>query len=88
MAANRLDELYLALSSRITAHVISQETSDWPTYFKGLRTVAIRVLSESTDSGLTAAEQTALIQRISDHISELERVWPTLKPKRTPTEPE
>ena len=40
------DELYGALSARVTAALTEHETDDWPAYFEGLREVIRRVVLE------------------------------------------
>lgn len=76
--SNRVDELYFAISGRITNHVLSHETENWLGYFEELRVLAIRVV---TNSRLTAAEKTALNQRLIDHVTDLEKLWQILKMK-------
>ena len=73
------DNLYKALSARITAAVVDCEADDWPVYFSWLRDVVSRVVAETTESGLSAAEKDALIQRLLEHVSALENWWPKLK---------
>jgi hypothetical protein len=75
------EELYGALSARVTAAVIEQETDDWPKYFEGLRAVIRRVVVETPESGLSEEEKQALIQRLEDHVSSLEEWWVKLKAK-------
>jgi hypothetical protein len=77
--SNCVDELYFAITGRITAHVTSHETEDWLGYFEELRVLAVRVV---TNSRLTAAEKTALNQRLIDHVTDLEKLWQTLKMKQ------
>jgi hypothetical protein len=76
--SNRVDELYFAISGLITNHVLSHETENWLGYFEELRVLAIRVV---TNSRLTAAEKTALNQRLIDHVTDLEKLWQILKMK-------
>jgi hypothetical protein len=45
------DELYTALSERITADAMGHETNKWPDYYNGLRDLIRRVVTESTESG-------------------------------------
>ena len=73
------DELYGALSARVTAAVTEHETSDWPAYFEGLREVIRRVVFETAESGLAEEEKQALIQRLLEHVSSLEEWWVKLK---------
>jgi hypothetical protein len=42
------DDLYKALSARVTADAIGRETDEWPVYFAGLRDLIRRVVAEST----------------------------------------
>jgi hypothetical protein len=76
------DELYNALSARISADVMGHETNKWPDYFNGLRDLIRRVVTESTESGLSADEKDALIERLLKYVSALEEWWPKLKPSR------
>jgi hypothetical protein len=76
------DDLYKALSARVTADAIGRETDEWPAYFAGLRDLIRRVVAESTDSGLSAEEKHALTKRLLDHVTALEEWWPKLKPNR------
>jgi hypothetical protein len=76
-----VDELYVALSARITADVVRHQDDDWPTYFNGLRDVTRRVVTETGESGLSASSKAVLIQRLLEHIAELEKWWPSLKPR-------
>jgi hypothetical protein len=75
-----VDELYAALSARITADVVRHQGDDWPAYFNGLRDVTRRVVTETAESGLSATDKAVLIQRLLEHIAELEKWWPSLKP--------
>ncbi len=75
------DELYGALSARVTAAVIEHETDDWPKYFDGLRAVIRRVVVETAESDLSQQEKQALVQRLLDHVSSLEGWWVKLKAK-------
>jgi hypothetical protein len=76
-----VDKLYSALSARITAAVVRHETEDWPGYFSGLRDLIRRVLAESIESDLSVDEKAALIKRLLEHVADLEKWWPSLKPK-------
>ena len=73
------DELYGALSARVTAALTEHETDDWPAYFEGLREVIRRVVFETAESGLSEKEEQALIQRLLEHVSSLEEWWVKLK---------
>jgi hypothetical protein len=77
------DELYTALSERITAGAMGHETNKWPDYYDGLRDLIRRVVTESTESGLSADGKDALIERLLKYVSALEEWWPPkLKPSR------
>ena len=76
------DELYTALSERITADAMGHETNKWPDYYNGLRDLIRRVVTESTESGLSADEKDALIERLLKYVSALEEWWP---PKLNPS---
>src|SRR6476620_8402583 len=58
------DELYGALSARVTATVMKHETDDWPAYFEGLRAVIRCVVTDTAESGLSKEERHALIERL------------------------
>jgi hypothetical protein len=75
------DDLYKALSARVTADAIGRETDEWPAYFTRLRDLIRRVVAESTEGGLSTEEKDSLIQRLLDHVAALEEWWPKLKPK-------
>jgi hypothetical protein len=77
-----VDEAYTALSAKITSDVIRQETDNWPTYFEGLRDVTKRVVVTTAESGLSDEDKAALLKRLLDHIADLEKWWPSLKPDR------
>jgi hypothetical protein len=72
-----VDEAYMALSARITAEVVQRQTDNWPVYFSGLRNVTHRVVADTVESGLAAEEKAVLVQRLLDHIAELEKWWPS-----------
>jgi hypothetical protein len=80
MNKNELNELYGALSARVTAAVTAHETDDWSQYFKGLRAVIRRVITDTAESGLSEEEKQELIQRLLAHVSSLEEWWVKLKP--------
>jgi hypothetical protein len=44
------DELYGALSARITAAVTGYETENWAAYFEGLRAIVRRVVNDKLAS--------------------------------------
>ena len=78
-----VDELYKDLSARITADATGHQTNKWPDYYNGLRDLIRRVVTESTESGLSADEKGALIERLLKYVSDLEEWWPPkLKPSR------
>ena len=72
-----VDEAYTVLSGRITAEVVQHMTDNWPVYFSGLRDVTRRVVSDTVESGLATEEKAVLVQRLLDHIAELEKWWPS-----------
>jgi hypothetical protein len=76
-----VEELYLGVSARITKAVVNHTTSDWPSYFEGLRDLVRRVIAETTENGLSAEDRAALLQRLMDHVTELEKNWPSLAMK-------
>jgi hypothetical protein len=76
-----LNELYDALSARITAAVVNHQTIEWADYFSQMREVIRSVAAESTDSSLSATDKAELVRRLIAHVDELERSWPNLKPK-------
>jgi hypothetical protein len=78
LPSNGVDNLYFELSTRITAHAVAHETEDWFGYFEWLRALVIRVVAESTEDELTAAEKNALIQRLDNYVTDLEDLWPIL----------
>lgn len=78
LPSNGVDNLYFELSTRITAHAVANETEDWFGYFEWLRALVIRVVAESTEDELTAAEKNALIQRLDNYVTDLEDLWPIL----------
>ena len=76
--AMNVEELYIEVSARITRAVVNQRTSDWPSYFAQLRELVHRVIAKTTASSLSAEGRTALLNRLMDHIAELEEKWPKL----------
>ena len=74
-----MEALYLGVSARITKAVVNHTTTDWPNYFEGLRDLVLRVIVEKTENHLSIADRTALLQRLMDHITVLEKNWPTLE---------
>jgi len=75
-----LDDLYIALSAKITEEVVNHQTLDWTNYFNQLRDVIRRVTSGSANSNLTLEEKGELARRLLTHVDDLERTWPNLKP--------
>ena len=73
-----LDELCQSLFARITETVISHQTEDWVRYYDKLCAVVCRVVSQSD---LNNAAKAVLTRRLIDHIVELEKWWPRLRPK-------
>jgi hypothetical protein len=82
LPSNGVDNLYFELSARIAAHAVAHETEDWFGYFEWLRALVVRVVSESTEGDLTAAEKNALIQRLDNYVTDLEDLWPILNSER------
>ena len=76
-----VEDLYLGVSARITSAVVNNRTNDWPNYFEGLRDLVRRVVTETTENGLSADARAALLQRLMDHIADLEKNWPSLAEK-------
>jgi hypothetical protein len=76
--SNGVDNLYFELSGRIAAHAVAHETEDWFGYFEWLRVLVVRVVAESTEDDLTAAEKNALIRRLDNYVTDLEDLWPIL----------
>jgi len=76
-----LDDLYLALSARITQEVVNHQTLDWTDYFNQLREMIRRVTQEPTNSDLSVEQRLELTRRLLAHVDELERTWPTLRPE-------
>jgi hypothetical protein len=79
-----LDELCQSLFARITETVISHQTEDWVRYYDKLCAVVCRVVSQSD---LNNAAKAVLTRRLIDHIVELEKWWPRLRPKSSSTIP-
>jgi hypothetical protein len=71
----RVDELYSALSARITIALVRHQPDDWPRYFNGLRDLARRVVAENAGSDLSPAEKAELTTRLIKHIDNLEKWW-------------
>jgi hypothetical protein len=76
-----LDDLYLALSARITEEVVNHQTLDWTDYFNRLREMIRRVANEATNADLSVEQRLELTRRLLAHVDELERTWPNLKPQ-------
>jgi hypothetical protein len=75
------EELYSKLSALITKSVVNHTTNNWPNYFVGLRAVINRVLADTADELLSAEDRAALVMRLMEHITELEKAWPGLAGK-------
>ncbi len=73
-----IDELCQSLFARITETVIAHETEDWPGYYDRLCGVACRVVAHSD---LPTRSKGVLTRRLIQHIIELEKWWPRLKPE-------
>ena len=71
-----VDELYRAVSERITTAVIRHKTDNWPDYFIGLRETVDRVIAKTTEEDLSDDQREALVRQLMEHISELEKCWP------------
>jgi hypothetical protein len=80
--SNGTDSLYFELSSRIAAHAVAHDSEDWFGYFEWLKALVVRVVSESTEDGLSVAEKNALIQRLDDYVTDLENLWPIIDSER------
>jgi hypothetical protein len=76
-----LDDLYIALSARITQEVVNHQTLDWTDYFNQLREMIRRVTNAPTNSDLSLEQRLELTRRLLAHVDELERTWPTLRPE-------
>jgi hypothetical protein len=72
-----IDELRRTLFARITETVISHETKDWPGYYDKLCALVCRVVAQSS---LGAEPKAVLTRRLIEHVAELEKWWPRLKP--------
>ena len=62
------DDLYRALSARISAEVLGIESEKPAGYFDALRTVVRRVVTAADQSGLSAEEKNALSERLLEHL--------------------
>ena len=82
LPSNDVDNLYFELSARIAAHAVAHETEDWFSYFEWLRVLVVRVVAESTENDLTAAEKNSLIERLDNYVTDLEDLWPILTLER------
>jgi hypothetical protein len=72
------DQLCRALFARITETVISHETDDWSAYYDELGALVCRVIAQSS---LSAEAKAVLTRRLIEHVLELEKWWPRLKPE-------
>jgi hypothetical protein len=73
-----LDELCQSLFARITETAISHATEDWTRYYDKVRVLVCRVVNQSD---LNIAAKAVLTHRLINHIVELEKWWPRLKPE-------
>ncbi len=73
-----LDELCQSLFARITETAISHTTEDWTGYYDKVRVLIYRVVNQSD---LNNAAKAILTRRLINHIIELEKWWPRLKPE-------
>ena len=73
-----MDELCQSLFARITETVISHETKDWAGYYDKLLVLVCRVIAQTK---LSEETKPILTRRLIDHIIELEKWWPRLKPQ-------
>ena len=76
-----LDDLYIAVSGRITQEVVNHQTLDWPSYFSQLRETIRRVTNDPTNGELSVDERVELTRRLLTHVDELEKAWPNLHPE-------
>ena len=72
-----IDDLCRVLFARITETVISHETEDWFGYYDKLCALVCRVVAQSD---LNAELKAVLTRRLIEHVVELEKWWPRLKP--------
>ena len=66
-----------ALVARRAAGEPLEQVVGWAE-FAGLRVLVVRVVAESTEDDLTAAEKNALIRRLDNYVTDLEDLWPIL----------
>ena len=78
MADDALNDLCGTLYALITEAVMTHETNDWPTYYDRLCAKVCRVIAQSN---LGAGSKSILTRRLIEHVLELERWWPKLRPK-------
>jgi hypothetical protein len=76
-----LDDLYIAVSGRITQEVVNHQTLDWPGYFSQLRETIRRVTNDPSNGELSVDERGELTRRLLAHVDELEKAWPNLNPE-------
>jgi len=69
------DEVFQAVSAKITSAIIEHEGSRLPEYFEALRLMVRRVVTHTVESGLTESDKRTLIKRLLDHVSSLEEWW-------------
>jgi hypothetical protein len=77
LIGDSLDELCRTLFARITECVINHETEDWPGYYDKLCATVCQVVAQS-DLGSDA--KSLLTRRLIEHVMELQRWWPRLRP--------
>jgi hypothetical protein len=56
---------------------LNRITSGWAQFFIGLRDLVRRVVAETIENGLSTEDRVALAERLMEHISELEKAWPS-----------
>jgi hypothetical protein len=77
--ADPVDKLCRILFARITETVIAHDTEDWPGYYDKLWALVCRVVAQSD---CTAEAKADLTRRLIEHVLELEKWWPRLKPEQ------
>lgn len=76
-----LDDLYIAISGRITQETVNHQTLDWRDYFSQLRETIRRVTNDPTNGELSVDERVELTRRLLAVVDELEKAWPNLSPE-------
>jgi hypothetical protein len=77
-ASDPTEQLCRVLFARITETVISHETDDWSAYYDKLGALICRVVAQSS---LSAEAKAVLTRQLIEHVIELEKWWPRLKPE-------